>query len=94
MVGILNEYVNIYMELLTANQYYALNDRTIHLLSQGEVDMSATTAESGSTPASSPIRDAEFARVIDIETEVEIFVVDQNKTRAGGVFFKLKFNII
>ena len=43
LVGILSEDVKLYMELLTANRYYALNDRTIHLLSQGEVDMSATS---------------------------------------------------
>ena len=33
LIGILSEGVKLYMELLTANRYYALNDRTIHLLS-------------------------------------------------------------
>ena len=87
LVGILSEDVKLYMELLTANRYYALNDRTIHLLSQGEVDMSATSAELGAVPASNTASDAEFAEVVDIETEVGISVVDRNKTRAGITFF-------
>ena len=47
LIGILCEDVTLYMKLLTANRHYALSDRTIHLLSQGEVDMSATSADSG-----------------------------------------------
>ena len=43
LIGILSEDVKRYMKLLTANRYYALNDRTINMLSKGEVDMSATT---------------------------------------------------
>ena len=62
------------MKILAANRYYALNDRTFHLFSQGEVDMSATSAEFGAVPASNTVSDAEFAEVIDIETEVGIFV--------------------
>ena len=50
--------------------------------------MSATSAQFGAVPASNAASDAEFAGVIDIETEVEIFVVDKNKTRAGGTLFK------
>ena len=76
------------MELLTAHRCHALNDRTIHLVSQGEVDMSATSAEFGAVPASNTASDAEFAEVIDIATEVDIVVVDKNKTRAGSAFFK------
>ena len=87
LIGILSEDVKLYMELLTASRYYALSDRTIHLLSQGEVDMSATSAEFGADPASNTVSDAGFAEVIDIETEVEIFVVDKIK-RAGGAFSK------
>ena len=83
------------MELLTANRYYALNDRTIHLLSQGEVDMSATSAEFGAVPASTTLSDAGVEELLVSETEVEFFVVVKNKTRAGGAFFKdIKFNII
>ena len=85
MIGILSEDVKLYMNILTASRYYALNDRTVHLLSQGEVDMSATSAEFGAVPASNTVSDAEFAEVIDIETEVEIFVVDKT-TRAGSAF--------
>ena len=76
------------MKLLTANRYYALNGRTIHCLSLGEVDMSATTAEFGSTPASNTVSDSAVTDLLDIETEVGIFVVDKNKTRAGGAFVK------
>ena len=42
--AILSEPVKFYMKLLTANRYYALNDRTNNMLSQGEVDMSAATS--------------------------------------------------
>ena len=87
MIGIFSEDVKLYMKSLTANRCYALNDRTIHLLSQGEVDMSATSAELGAVPASNTASDAEFAEVVDIETEVGISVVDRNKTRAGITFF-------
>ena len=65
-----------------------MNDRTVHFLYQGEVDMSATTAEFGSAPASNTVSDAEVTDVIDIETEVEISAVDKNKTRQGGACFK------
>ena len=34
LMGILKDDVKLYMELLTADQQYALNDRTIHLFSQ------------------------------------------------------------
>ena len=88
LIGILSEDVEMYMKLLTANRYYALKDRTIHCLSQGAVDMSAITAEFGSTPASSTGSDSAVTDLLDIETEVEIFVVDKNKTRAGGACFK------
>ena len=76
------------MKLLTANRYYALNDRTINVLSQGEVDMSATTAEFGAAPASNTASDADVVDLVGSETEVDIFVADKHKTRAGGVFFK------
>ena len=52
LLGTLSEDVKLYMKLLTASRYYALDDRTIHLLSQGEVDMSATSDEFGAAPAS------------------------------------------
>ena len=84
------------MKLLTANRYYALNDRTINFSSQGEVDMSATTSAvfSGNNHASNTASDAEVEEVFGIETEVEIFVVDKNKTRAGGSFFPYINNTI
>ena len=96
LLGVLSEDVKLYMKLLTANRYYALNDRTINFLSQGEVDMSATTSAvfSGNNHASNTVSDAEVEEVFDIETEVEIFVVDKNKTRAGGSFFPYINNTI
>ena len=78
MIGIVSEYVKLYMKLLTANPYYALDDRTINMLSQGGVDMSATSSEFGAVPASKTVSDAEVEELLDIETEVEIFVVDKN----------------
>ena len=97
LLGVLSEDVKLYMKLLTANRYYALNDRTINFLSQGEVDMSATTGVVfgfASLAAADNVSDAEVEEVLDIETEVEIFVVDKNKTRAGGSFFPYINNTI
>ena len=70
------------MKRLTSNLYYALNDRTIDLLMKGDIDMTSTT-ETLETYAS----DAEVKALMLLETEVEIFVVAKNKTRAGGAFF-------
>ena len=57
--------------------------------------MSATTAEMGSAPTSNTIGDADVVDLFDSEAEVEISVVDKNRTRAGGAFFKhLNINII
>ena len=77
------------MKLLTAHRYYALNDLTINMLSQGEVDMSAaTSSDFVPVPASKSVSDAEVEEFLDIDTEVETFVVDKHKTRQGGAFFK------
>ena len=65
-----------------------MDGRTIHLVSQVEVDMSATTGvtfEFGSGAAANNVSDAEVEELLDIGTEVEIFVVDNNTTRQGGV---------
>ena len=89
LIGILSEDVKRYMKLLTANRYYALNDRTINMLSKGEVDMSATTGVTlwfAPMAASKTASDAEVEELLDIETEVGIFVVDKNTTRQGGAF--------
>ena len=90
-IDVLSEDVKLYMKWLTANRYYALNDRTINMLLQGEVDMSATTGITlgfGSMAASKTVSDAEAEELLDNETEVEMFLVDENKTRQGGAFFK------
>ena len=50
--------------------------------------MSATTAEFGAAPASHTASDADVARLLDNEIEVDIFVVYKNRTGAGGAFFK------
>ena len=53
--------------------------------------MSATTGMTlgfASMAASKTTSDAEVEELLDIETEVEISVVDNNKTRQGGAFFK------
>ena len=73
------------MKLLTANQYYALNGRTINLSLHGEVDMSAATS-SGVVAvfASATASDADVEVLLGIGTEVGTFVVDTNKTRQGG----------
>ena len=83
-VGVLSEDVKLYMKLLTSNRYYPLNDRTINLLMKGNIDMSVTVGEEFEAIS---VSDAEVVAIIDQEKEVEIFVVDKNKTRAGGAFF-------
>ena len=83
------------MKLVTANRYYALNNRTIHLLSQGEVDMSATTGVTfgfGSGAAANNVSDAEVEELLDIETGVEISIVDNKYNKTRRSFFQiLKF---
>ena len=83
-IGVLSEDVKLYMKLLTLDRYYALNDRTINLLMKGDIDMSAV---SGDTVEQVTESDAEVVDLLGVETEVEIFVVDKNKTRSGGAFF-------
>ena len=93
----LSEDVEMYMYLSNAKRYYVSNDRTINLLMQGNVDMSATTGEEGGGFASGwggKASDAEAGELVKKEKEVELFTVDKNKTRAGGSFFPcLNFNI-
>ena len=50
--------------------------------------MSATSSEFGAVPASKTVSDAEVEELLDIETEVESFVVGGNKMRQGCAFFK------
>ena len=80
-IGVLSEDVKLYMKLLTSKRYYALNDRTINLLKKGDVDMSATTSETGE---GEPIgegepgfSDAELSKNINQETQVEIFITEK-----------------
>ena len=86
----LSESVKMFMHLPTAKRYYALNDRTINLLMKGNIDMSATTGEyddGGGGGGGNSVSDAEFVDITVKEKTVEIFIVDKNKTRAGGSFF-------
>ena len=83
-IGVLSEDVKMYMFLPIARRFYALNDRTINLLMKGDIDMSATNSETAEVITDS---DKEVVDIINVEKEVEMFVVDKNKTRAGGSFF-------
>ena len=83
-IGVLSEDVKMYMYLPTAKRYYALNDRTINLLMKGDIDMSATNSETAEVITDS---DKEVVDLINVEKEVELFIVEKNKTRAGGSFF-------
>ena len=78
-IGVLSEDVKLYMKLVTSKRYYALNDRTTNLLKKGDVDMSATTSETGE---GEPIgegepgfSDAELSKNINQETQVEVFII-------------------
>ena len=79
------------MYLPDAKIYYALNDRTINLRMKGNVDMSATTGEAGEGDTNT-FSDAEVKGIAKKETEVELFIVVKDTTRAGGSFFPY-FNI-
>ena len=85
-IGVLSEDVKMYMYLFNSKRYYALNDRTINLLMKGDIDMSSTNSETAEVITDS---DKEVVDIIKIEKEVEMFVVDKNKTRAGGSFFHI-----
>ena len=73
----------MYMYLFNPKEYYDSNDRTINLLMKGDIDMSATTSESAEVITDS---DKEAVDSINVEQEVELFIVYKNKTRAGGSF--------
>ena len=70
LIQLLNEDVKLYMNLLTTKRYHALNDRTVNLLSPGEIDMSATIAEFGSDAASNTINDADVVDLLGNGTDV------------------------
>ena len=83
-IGVLSEDVKMYMYLFNPKRYYALNDRTINLLMKGTIGMSATSSETAEVITDS---DKEVADLIGKEKEAELFIVDKNRTRAGGSFF-------
>ena len=87
----LSEDVKLYMKLVTLNRYYALNDRTIALLMKGDIDMSVVVGREIEYYSAS---DQAVREIQKTETEVEIFVVDKNKTRAGGAFFNCLNNTL
>ena len=80
----LSEGVKLYMYLFNSKRYYASNGRIISLLMKGDIDMSATTFETAEVITGS---DKEVVDLINVEKEIELFIVDQSKTRAGGSFF-------
>ena len=83
-IGVLSEDVKMYMYLFNSKRYYALNDRTINLLMKGTIDMSATSSETAEVITDS---DKEVVDLIANEKEADFFIVDKNRTRAGGSFF-------
>ena len=90
-IGVLSEDVKLFMKLVTSNRYYALNDRTIALLMKGDIDMSVVVGREIEYYSAS---DQAVREILKTETEVEIFVVDKNKTRAGGAFFNCLNNTL
>ena len=46
-IGVLSEDVKLYMEPVILKMYFASNDRTTNLLKKDDVDMGATTSETG-----------------------------------------------
>ena len=90
-IGVWSEDVKLFMKLVKSKRHYALNDRTIALFSKGEIDTSSIV---GTEVIEVMESDAEVQQLILLETEVEIFVVDENKTRAGGAFFNCLNNTL
>ena len=82
-IGVLSEDVKLFMKLVKSDRYYSLNDITIALLMKGDIDTSVIVDVEVTGMRES---DAEVKAIIEHETEVEIFVVGKNKTRAGGAF--------
>ena len=73
----------MYTHLFKPKRYHALDDRTIHLLMNCDIDMSATTPETAEVITDS---DKEIVDLINVEQEVGLFTVEKNKTRAGVSF--------
>ena len=78
----------MYMYLSNAKRYYALNDRTINWLMEGNVDMGATTGGYGTGDGEGGLgdwrgktSDAEAAETVKKEKQVETFIVDKHKSR-------------
>ena len=90
-IGVLSEDVKLFMKLVKSNRYYALNNRTIALVMKGVIDASTIV---GTETIDVMESDAEVQLLILLETEVEIFVVDKNKARAGGAFFNCLNNTL
>ena len=63
-VGVLSEYVKMFMFLPNAKIYYALNDRTINLLMKGNIDMSATTGDDDGGGGGNYVSDAEAVETV------------------------------
>ena len=82
-IGVLSEDVKMYMYLFNSKRYCALNGRTINLLMKGDIDMSATTFESAEVITDSG---KEIVDLISVEQEVELFIVDKNKTSRWTTF--------
>ena len=83
-LGQLSEDAKLFMKLLKSERYYALNNRTINLLLKAQIDMSVVVGEE---LVNTSFSDVELVTLTAEETDVEIFVLDKNKTRAGGAFF-------
>ena len=74
-IGVLSEGVKLYMELLASKRYYALNDRTTNLPMEGDVDMGATTTETGE---GEPVfSDGELKGNLKQEAKVEVFITEK-----------------
>ena len=64
-IGVASGDVKLYMKLLTSKIHYVLNDRTLNLLMQGDVDMSATTGDTyeGIVLGEGEPSDSEFQKI-------------------------------
>ena len=80
----LSEEVKLYIYLPTSKRYCALNDKTINMLMEGDIDVSAVV---GQETVFNTISGAELVDITAQEKEVEMSIVDKHRTRAGGSVF-------
>ena len=85
-LDLLSNGIKVFMISPSSNRHHALNDRTVNLLREGNIDLNAIMHQSAEPPTFS---DAEISELIEQEKEVTLIAVklEVDKQRPGGAFF-------